>query len=680
MINNPKPRPNGQFHPIGVNAPATKHEIVAYFQERLKRLTIAKTTSTPSGQTLDWIARESQHASGKIATPPPAGPAVLLPAGHTPARFELDVAGVERGPAGTVPVRRRDFSRIHATTSLAQYLSKPGGKRVNPSRPPADPDPFGYFHATNGQTVACYGCDGVLNMWDPYTETSADHTILQTGLQNYDKPQLQSLEAGWEVCHDQYGDWAPHLFTYYTTNGYSKDADNLGGYNHDVDGWVQYDSSIFPAALINGTSVLGGEQFTIAIKYQLYNSNWWFQVQGKWIGYYPASLYMGNQSVFSTLGDHASWVAFWGEVYSSNSDPKTTWTQMGSGQFAEAGADYAAFESNLRYQSDRGGGMTDMNGTGSAENTSLYDYQLHMKSGGSLGSYLLLGGPGAKQPQSSKHPCALAAFNGKLRAAFVANNNSDDLLICASPDGVNWTDNTPVSGQLSKTAPSLSAYKNKLWTAFLADNNSNDVLVCSSGDGLAWSGNTRINQSSRDAPSLAAFGNNLWIAFLANNSSNDVLVCSSTDGAHWTNNTRINQSSKAAPSLAVFDNKLWIAFIANNDSNDVLVCSSSDGLHWTNNTRINQSSKAAPSLAVFENKLWISFIANNNSNDVLVCSSSDGLNWTNNTRINQSSKAAPALAVFGNKLWVLFLANNSTNSVLLCSSSNGQAWSGNIII
>ena len=680
MITNPNPRPNGQFHPVSVNLPATNPEIVAYFQDRLKRLTIAKTTGTPSGQLIDWIPRKSQHPSGKIATPPPLTQTPLAP-GHTLARFELALPGVEHGPAGTVPVRRRDFSRLHATTSLTQYLSKAGGKRVNPSHPPTDdPNPAGYLHATCGQSVTAFGCDGVLNMWDPYCENSSDHTILQTGMQNYDKPQLQSLEAGWEVCHDQYGDWAPHLFTYYTTNGYTKDGDNLGGYNHDVDGWVQYDSSIFPGALITGMSTLGGNQTIITIKYQLYESNWWFQVQVKWLGYYPASLFMGNQSVFSTLGDHASWVAFWGEVYSSNSNTNTTWTQMGSGQFAEAGWDYAAFESNLRYQSDRSGGMTDLNGTGSAENSALYDYQLHMKSGGSQGSYLLLGGPGAKQPQSSKQPPSLAVFSNKLRTAFVANNNTDDLLICSSADGANWSDNSGVQGQLSKTGPSLAPFNGKLWTAFIADNNSNELLICSSGDGLGWSNNTPMNQSSKAAPSLAMFQNKLWVAFIANNNTNSLLVCSSTDGTHWTNNTPINQSSKAAPSLAVFGNKLWMAFIANNDSNDVLVCSSTDGLHWTNNTRINQSSKASLSLAVFNNKLWISFIANNNSNDVLVCSSADGNSWTNNTRINQSSKAAPALAVFENKLWVTFLANNNTNSVLICSSVNGQAWSGNIII
>src|SRR5262249_6892450 len=84
--------------------------------------------------------------------------------------------------------------------------------------------------------------------WDPYVETSTDHSLMQCGLQNYDNPQRQSLEGGWTVDQSLNGDWQPHLFVYYTTNGYTQDSDNLGGYNQDVDGWVQYSSVIYPGA------------------------------------------------------------------------------------------------------------------------------------------------------------------------------------------------------------------------------------------------------------------------------------------------------------------------------------------------------------------------------------------------------------------------------------------------
>jgi Neprosin len=61
--------------------------------------------------------------------------------------------------------------------------------------------------------------------------SDSEITIMQTWVQNYDNPQLQSLEAGWTVDQSLNGDWLPHLFTYYTTNDYSQDGDFLGGYN-----------------------------------------------------------------------------------------------------------------------------------------------------------------------------------------------------------------------------------------------------------------------------------------------------------------------------------------------------------------------------------------------------------------------------------------------------------------
>lgn len=41
---------------------------------------------------------------------------------------------------------------------------------------------------------------------------------------------MQTVEAGWIVYPDRFGgDYNPHLFTYYTTNGYGKEGDNIGG-------------------------------------------------------------------------------------------------------------------------------------------------------------------------------------------------------------------------------------------------------------------------------------------------------------------------------------------------------------------------------------------------------------------------------------------------------------------
>ena len=67
---------------------------------------------------------------------------------------------------------------------------------------------------------------------------------------------------------------------------------------------------------------------------------------------------------------------------------------MGSGRFAEEGWKRAAFQKNTLVQSDRQGTLVDSNGSTSAEDSSYYDIENHMKSGSSWGSYFWFGGPG----------------------------------------------------------------------------------------------------------------------------------------------------------------------------------------------------------------------------------------------------------------------------------------------
>jgi hypothetical protein len=403
MFLNPNPRPDGTRPLATADLPATSPEIISWYRTRQERITPVRTTRTPSGQTLDWIPIESQVPHGRIATPPPplSGPA---DGRVTSVALELDDRNVERGPAGTVPVLRKDAAALHTTTSLDEHLAKRGGATVNPSRPnkgPADPNPFGFFHGTSGQSVDAAGGYSWLNIWDPYVETSTDHSIMQCGLQNYDNPQLQSLEGGWTVDHSLNGDWLPHLFTYYTTNGYTSSGDNIGGYNSDVDGWVQVSSSVYPGAAFSSPySTIGGPQRGFALGYYLdYDeNNWWLWFQGagagEWVGYYPCWLFFGapGDSEFSTLGARAEWVGFWGEVYSALASPTQSTTQMGSGRRAEAGWTNACFQKNLEILPAGASRWLQQDGSPSAEDPSKYDITLHTESGGSWGSYFFAGG------------------------------------------------------------------------------------------------------------------------------------------------------------------------------------------------------------------------------------------------------------------------------------------------
>jgi hypothetical protein len=384
--------------------PHLNPELLQWLESRQSRLKVVKTTATPSGQVLDWIPIESQHPEGKIASPPPSislrARAADEPKQVKLARLELEDATIERGPSGTVPIVRPNLAKLTRTIAVKDYATKRGGLLVNKrrrNRKTTDPSPFGYFHALSSQDTKLYGCDGFLSVWDPAIDDPAgpgdDHSIMQTWLQNYDKPEVQSVEAGWTVDQELNGDTIAHIFTYYTTNGYSQDGNNLGGYNRLYSGWQQYSSWCFPGIRINGASTIGGQQLGIEIKYQLWQNNWWFAAQGIWMGYYPASLFNGG------IGNYAEWVGFGGEVYSSLANPALTEDQMGSGRQAQDGWTYAAFQINLQNQSDANGTMVNHVGTPETDTanggTNPYDIQMNMDSGTSWGSYFYAGGPTA---------------------------------------------------------------------------------------------------------------------------------------------------------------------------------------------------------------------------------------------------------------------------------------------
>jgi hypothetical protein len=304
-------------------------DIAAFFDERQRRLDVVATTETPRGQVLDWIPVESQH-SGEIATPPPAMAQAkeMRPQPERPtraARFELERDTAERGPAGTVPFLRVDVTAIDVVRPLHQYLSRRRGRghrstrsRVGLTLASALDAGGGHRYAESAQWAFNLGGEGFLSVNDPYTETSADFSLLEFAVVNDEQGYVQSAEAGIQEMQSLYGDWGPHLFVYYTTNGYAYGGDNQGGYNRDVDGWVQYDSSVYPGAGFDTVSTPGGDQYDLFMKFQLFDGNWWFMAGDRWIGYYPGQLYAASGSAPSSLADHANSVAFFGEVFDSD--------------------------------------------------------------------------------------------------------------------------------------------------------------------------------------------------------------------------------------------------------------------------------------------------------------------------------------------------------------------------
>ena len=141
-----------------------------------------------------------------------------------------------------------------------------------------------------------------------------------------------------------------------------------------------------------------------------------------------------------------------------------------------------------------------------------------------------------------------------------------------------------------------------MYLAFVANSNTNRLLVSNSGDGKNWQPSSQVgNESSKRAPAISFISSGpqgFTLGFVANDASNQLLVSHSADGKTWSANTQVqNQSSKAAPALAVFDSRLWIAFVANDTSNQLLVSHSAGGKTWSPSIQVqNQKSMAAPAL------------------------------------------------------------------------------------
>lgn len=199
------------------------------------------------------------------------------------------------------------------------------------------------------------------------------------------------------------------------------------------------------------------------------------------------------------------------------------------------------------------------------------------------------------------------------------------------------------------------ATDNPLIAAFVSDDDDNEILISASNDGVNWSGNRKIGQAAKGSPSLAFFNGKYWLAFRANNKTGALLVCSSTDGVSWSDNKEIGESTRTSPSLTVFKNQLWMAFGANDGSKRILLCSSSDGEKWSGNTVVNHESKLAPSLVAFNKQLWLAFVSSY-YNDIsgtgedegagllYLLTSSDGTNWTN----KQHGRSVTYSSVSGN--------------------------------
>ncbi|KAI1420300.1 hypothetical protein F5Y12DRAFT_719681 [Xylaria sp. FL1777] len=360
---------------------------------RADGLQVVATTTTVDGQIIDWVVPESQ-TNGDLASPP-AAPATKRSVQSNTIRALLADNAALQGPNGTVPIPRTSG----ATKATKRLPTKQDDGSLPKIDSAADGSAGQHWYASSGQTVNNKGGKGTFSLFKAFTQNNADFSLLQTAVIRTNAAHAgtggvtQTVEAGWINYPNQVS--APHLFSYFTTNGYSADGDNVGGWNRDSAGWVQTDSSIYPGVAFSPLSTDGGAQYELEIGYTLSGGNWWLWCLDRYIGYYPASLFsQGGVNAADTLADHSNVIDFYGEIY--NSETAVTTTDMGSGEFPTTGFGKSAYIHNIVYVNNDGN-YADYNGADQlvVSDTSRYNILPTWSSGGSWGSYFYLGGPGA---------------------------------------------------------------------------------------------------------------------------------------------------------------------------------------------------------------------------------------------------------------------------------------------
>lgn len=352
-------------------------------------LDIVKTVVLEDGQVLDWVRRESQDVNFSL---PPDWDSNLKRTAPME-NFPNPIPEHLRGPEGTVPIPRRGLA------PFPQKQLPPG-----PRQPKTDfrvlvanQDNTGqHWYASTSNSTKVTGGGGIFSMYEPYLEEDEDFSVLQTAMVRYQAKTVeygtitQTVEAGW-MYYPPRGD-RPMFFTFFNTNGYNGVGDNVCGWNTEQKGWVQVDNSFYPGMTFGAFSEIGGVQYDMDIRYHLDGGKWWLKAFGRDIGYYPAELFSKKSTKEDTLAAYGDRIDFYGEVY--NSGPNLTGTDMGSGNFPEAGDGKVGYIRNMVYL-DGNGKEQIYSGYTQESDKSRYRIKPFWKSTSSWGSYIYVGGPGA---------------------------------------------------------------------------------------------------------------------------------------------------------------------------------------------------------------------------------------------------------------------------------------------
>ncbi|EPS60618.1 hypothetical protein M569_14184, partial [Genlisea aurea] len=249
-------------------------------------------------------------------------------------------------PDGTIPIRRTTREDVIRARSMIEgssfarkkpnSLPRPGAYSVQ-----ADAPPNNHERAMGYMTRAkFFGGKAAFSVWKPIVQSN-EFSLAQLWVMADDElagPEINSVEAGWQVYPGYYGDGRPRFFNYWTRD----DSVSTGCYDLKCKGFVQTSSKITLGGVLDFSAFNGRQvEISIYIFKGKYSKDWWLQVGNERVGYWPNGL-------FTSLSDTAYTVQWGGEVIDTKAGGQHTTTQMGSGHFPEEGYKRAAYIRDVR--------------------------------------------------------------------------------------------------------------------------------------------------------------------------------------------------------------------------------------------------------------------------------------------------------------------------------------------
>ncbi|GJN04309.1 hypothetical protein PR202_ga21850 [Eleusine coracana subsp. coracana] len=306
--------------PLAVSASSsTKMARIQMHLDRMNKPAV-RSIQSEDGDIIDCVERQKQHGlehpllkAHAIQQTQPLRP-------YSSFHFQFQQQASSRGTTadtalrGTVAIRRTTADDVLRASSVARF-----GRKIirtvdaDAARAANAPDVVtgnGHEHAiayTAAAGTAVYGAKATINVWDPAIQESNGFSLSQLWILSgsFNGSDLNSIEAGWQVSPELYGDSRPRLFTYWTSDAYEA----TGCYNALCPGFVQTSSRIAIGASISPVSSPEGSQYdmTLLVWKDPKLGNWWLSYGDQLVGYWPAEL-------FTHLSDHATMVEWGGEV------------------------------------------------------------------------------------------------------------------------------------------------------------------------------------------------------------------------------------------------------------------------------------------------------------------------------------------------------------------------------